>query len=127
MKKLSLIAMRSDADRLLSDLVWLSCVEVSDTDASGGDKLIQAADCTSEISEETENCSVLEKAISLISSMRKDKKKVFLRGELKRESFNDTERLKKTLSAARETCALCDESEKLKAGIALSMTQLSSS
>lgn len=45
MKKVSLVAMRSDLDRLAKDLIWLSCVEVEKCEAPEGDAIIRSMDC----------------------------------------------------------------------------------
>lgn len=44
MKKLSLIVVSSEAERVMNLLAWLSCAEIEKTAADGESELLRAAD-----------------------------------------------------------------------------------
>lgn len=78
MKKLSLIALRSDAEKLAAKLLKLSCVEVSAAPADDPNGLISAfSDWEEERSENERALSSAENAMSVLKQYRQAKKSMF--------------------------------------------------
>ena len=77
MKKLSLVALKKDADKLLDDLMWKGSVEVSDAAESSGTALAQNTAVIREISDITAKLSKIENALSVLKPYEKAPKGLF--------------------------------------------------
>ena len=114
MKKLSLVAMRSDLDALAKDLIWLSCVEVEKCSAPEGDAIIRSMDCGERIAELNSDAGTLSEALKILSPMRTDKKGfIKTRREMSKGEF-DGRRTDKALDGAKKAAALKAEADQLK-------------
>ena len=114
MKKLSLVAMRSDLDALAKDLIWLSCVEVEKCSAPEGDAIIRSMDCGERIAELNSDAGTLSEALKILSPMRTDKKGfIKTRREMSKGEF-DGRRTDKAIDGAKKASALKAEADQLK-------------
>ena len=114
MKKVSLVAMRSDLDRLAKDLIWLSCVEVEKCEAPEGDAIIRSMDCGERITELNTEAATLSEALKILSPMRRDKKGfIKTRKEMSKKEF-DGRAVSAATEGAGKAVALKAEAERLK-------------
>ena len=115
MKKVSLVAMRSDLDRLAKDLIWLSCVEVEKCEAPEGDAIIRSMDREERISGLNSDLGAISEALNILSPMRKDKKGFFkTRREMSKKEF-DGRSTAASVDAARRAVSLKAETDRLSA------------
>lgn len=116
MKKVSLVALKGDEDRLLSDLMWLKSVEVSKPGFEG-DSVVSVYDCESEIAKVEDGIQALERAIKILSPMRKDKKKLLApkKSVPRSEIEKPGEKIENAVEAAYKTIFLLKEKEANKA------------
>ena len=74
MKKLDVIALRADADKMIRKLMWLGCVQVERADLTEeNDSDMSVFSCETEKSEHSKNLASVELALSNISKLRKGK------------------------------------------------------
>ena len=77
MKKLSLVALKKDADKLLNDLMWNGSVEVSDASESSETALAQNTAVIREISDITAKLSKIDNALGVLKPYEKAPKGLF--------------------------------------------------
>ena len=77
MKKLSLIVVSSEAERVMNLLAWLSCAEIEKTAADGESELLHAADFSEKREQVKKSLASLRFAIPYLSPYRKDKQGMF--------------------------------------------------
>ena len=74
MKKLSLFALKDDADLLINQLMWLSCVELHKADADEG---YAPCDCEKEYALTSQRYERIQEAITVLKPYEEDKKGLF--------------------------------------------------
>ena len=109
MKKLTLACVRSDADTLSKELVWLEAVETSELDKDNLPEGLTEFDNASELYKKEQELSLLKDAIDTLSPYGKSKTKpwehVYSKDEF--EALSDTHG--KALALAEETSSLTRE------------------
>lgn len=87
MKRLSLIVLASDADRIMNSLAWLSCAEIEKTENKS--ELLRMPDLTERRRKTEEDLAALRFAIPYLSPDRQDKRGLFAvtRPVLRREDL----------------------------------------
>ena len=106
MKKLSLIALKRDCEKLIEDLMWLRCVQILPCDEK---QEAQAAD----IERLTEKARVLSSALDILAPKRVKKKMFAPPGEFEKASFDGFTENDAYISSAEETVALKAEADSL--------------
>lgn len=90
MKKVSLIALKADQERILKDLAWLTKVDISANETEFDEKSLSIKNA--ELDSQTEKLGIIQKAIDLLSPYSNKKKQLFTpRYKLSRE---DCEKIK---------------------------------
>ena len=77
MKKLSLIVVSSEAERVMNLLAWLSCAEIEKTAAVGETELLRVTDFSKKRAQVQKSLASLRFAIPYLSPYRKDKQGMF--------------------------------------------------
>jgi len=123
MKKLSLIVVSSEAERVMNLLAWLSCAEIEKTETGENRELLRATDLSEKRAEVQKSLSALRFAIPYLSPYRKDKQGMFSvsRPVMRKGDIEALpEAAKKAVAAAfraeqieNELAALKDEENKL--------------
>lgn len=118
MKKLSLIALKEDSDRLMKKLMWLSCVQLDTVDANESQGL-ELADFANERVETDRLYKRCESAIRFLTPYDKAKQGLFSPGlETEKENFNKNGSIyKEALGAAEKAEELQRAESELRAEI----------
>ena len=123
MKKLSLFALKDDADLLINQLMWLSCVELHKADADEG---YAPCDCEKEYALTSQRYERIQEAITVLKPYEEDKKGLFAwRRAVKRDDFENGKELyfaavqsaEAVLDAKSELLSVRSEQNKIRARI----------
>ena len=127
MRKLSVFAFADDADFLVNDLMWLSCVEI-DKNTQHNDAYLHSLDFSEELSRLEAEKNSLFAALKFLSPYRKTEKKLFTpKRVFTRAEFEAGENKRKTaLSLASETEKISEEISSLNEKINAEKEYLSS-
>ena len=127
MRKLSVFAFADDADFLVNDLMWLSCVEI-DKNTQHNDAYLHSLDFSEELSRLEAEKNSLFAALKFLSPYRKTEKKLFApkRVFTRAEFEGSAEKRKTALSLAYETEKISEEISSLNEKINAEKEYLSS-
>ena len=118
MKKLSLIALKSDCERLIEDLMWLRCVQIKPSEErSGGD--------TSEADGLSEAAQTLSSALDILAPKRVKKKMFAAPDEFSKEAFDAFSPEDRYLASAGEAVRLKAEADALEQDKSKSLSRIS--
>ena len=106
MKKLSLIALKSDCEKLIEDLMWLRCVQI----VPGNERPEAVAFDTDDLSAQAQT---LSSALDILAPMRVKKKMFAPPGEFRKEEFESFSADDGYIKAAEEAVKLKAESDAL--------------